>query len=84
MAGELAAWQSRPLDRQYTSIALIARLAAGEHGRLVAFGVECTGSSVIGLARFLRNHGQTVREAARPPRRGERRMSVNCGVLRPD
>jgi transposase len=46
----------------------------GENGRLVAFGVEGTGSYGIGLARFLRNHGHTDREVARPPRRGERRM----------
>src|ERR1700759_3555170 len=36
----------------------------GEHGRLAAFGVEGTGSYGIGLARFLRNHGHVVREAA--------------------
>ena len=53
----------------------------GDGGRLVAFGVEGTGSYGIGLARFLRNHGQTVREAARPPRRGERRMSGKSDAI---
>lgn len=53
----------------------------GENGRLVAFGVEGTGSYGIGLARFLRNHGHTVREAARPPRRGERRMSGKSDAI---
>jgi transposase len=53
----------------------------GENGRLVAFGVEGTGSYGIGLARFLRNHGLAVREVARPPRRGERRMSGKSDVI---
>jgi transposase len=53
----------------------------GDGGRLVAFGVEGTGSYGIGLARFLRNHGCTVREVARPPRRGERRMSGKSDAI---
>jgi transposase len=53
----------------------------GENGRLVAFGVEGTGSYGIGLARFLRNHGHTVREVARPPRRGERRISGKSDAI---
>jgi transposase len=53
----------------------------GENGRLVAFGVEGTGSYGIGLARFLRNHGHAVREVTRPPRRGERRMSGKSDVI---
>lgn len=53
----------------------------GSGGRLVAFGVEGTGSHGTGLARFLRNHGFTVREAARPPRRGERRMSGKSDAI---
>jgi len=47
----------------------------GADGRLVAFGVEGTGSYGIGLARFLRRHGHTVHEVHRPARAGERRMS---------
>jgi transposase len=47
----------------------------GPEGRLIGFGVEGTGSYGIGLARYLRRHGQTVHEVHRPPRRGERRMS---------
>lgn len=53
----------------------------GENGRLAAFGVEGTGSYGIGLARFLRNHRHTVREVARPPRRGERRMSGKSDAI---
>jgi len=53
----------------------------GENGRLVAFGVEGTGSYGIGLARFLRNHGHTVREVTRPPRRGERRTSGKSDAI---
>jgi transposase len=53
----------------------------GNGGRLVGFGVEGTGSYGIGLARFLRNHGCTVREVARPPRRGERRMSGKSDAI---
>jgi transposase len=47
----------------------------GPNGRLVAFGVEGTGSYGIGLARFLRRQGHHVREVNRPPRKGERRLS---------
>lgn len=43
------------------------------HGRVVAFGVEGTGSYGVGLARFLRRNGVKVIEVARPPRKGERR-----------
>jgi transposase len=53
----------------------------GDRGRLAAFGVEGTGSYGIGLARFLRNRGWTVREVARPPRRGERRMSGKSDAI---
>ena len=53
----------------------------GDGGRLVAFGVEGTGSYGIGLARFLRNHGWVVREVARLPRRGERRMSGKSDAI---
>ncbi len=43
----------------------------GPNGRLVAFGVEGTGSYGVGLARFLHRHGHQVREVNRPPRKGE-------------
>jgi transposase len=48
---------------------------AREQGRVVAFGVEGTGSYGIGLARFLRRHGIKVIEVSRPPRKGERRAA---------
>jgi transposase len=47
-----------------------ARTFGAVHG----FGVEGTGSYGIGLARFLRRHGETVIEVSRPPRAGERRL----------
>ena len=53
----------------------------GPEGRLVAFGVEGTGSYGVGLARFLRRHGQTVQEVHRPPRKGERRMSGKSDTI---
>jgi transposase len=48
---------------------------AETHGSVHAFGVEGTGSYGNGLARFLRRHGRTVIEVARPPRAGVRRAS---------
>lgn len=47
---------------------------ARSQGRVVAFGVEGTGSYGIGLARFLRRHGVKVFEVSRPARKGERRL----------
>jgi transposase len=54
---------------------------AQEQGRVVAFGVEGTGSYGSGLARFLRRHGATVYEVSRPPRRGERRASGKSDLV---
>ena len=50
-------------------------------GTMYAFGVEGCGSYGSGLAKFLRRHDQTVREVARPPRRGERRMSGKSDTI---
>lgn len=50
-------------------------------GTVHAFGVEGCGSYGSGLARFLRREDQTVREVARPPRSGERRMSGKSDVI---
>lgn len=47
---------------------------ARDLGRVVAFGVEGTGSYGIGLTRFLRRGGHTVFEVHRPPRKVERRL----------
>jgi transposase len=47
---------------------------AADQGRVVAFGIEGTGSYGIGLTRFLRRAGHTVYEVARPPRKAERRL----------
>ncbi|HET9986239.1 MAG TPA: IS110 family transposase [Longimicrobiales bacterium] len=54
---------------------------AQAQGRVVAFGVEGTGSYGSGLARFLRRHGATVYEVSRPPRRGERRASGKSDLV---
>lgn len=48
---------------------------AGSVGRIVAFGVEGSGSYGIGLARFLRRHEIKVIEVSRPPRKQERRLA---------
>lgn len=54
---------------------------AEELGVVAAFGVEGTGSYGIGLARFLRRHGQRVVEVSRPPRKGERRLSGKSDTI---
>jgi transposase len=48
---------------------------ARSFGDVHAFGVEGCGSYGAGLARFLRRHDHKVHEVARPPRKGERRLS---------
>ena len=45
------------------------------HGRLVAFGVEGTGSYGSGLALYLRRQGVKVSEVSRPPRRENTRRA---------
>lgn len=50
-------------------------------GTVHSFGVEGCGSYGSGLTRFLRRHDHTVREVARPPRRGERRMSGKSDAI---
>lgn len=50
-------------------------------GDVHAFGVEGCGSYGSGLVKFLRRHDHTVREVARPPRRGERRMSGKSDTI---
>ena len=50
-------------------------------GRVVAFGVEGTGSYGSGLARYLRRHGARVYEVSRPPRRGTRRAAGKSDPL---
>lgn len=50
-------------------------------GRVVAFGVEGTGSYGNGLARYLRRHGARVYEVSRPPRRGARRAAGKSDLL---
>lgn len=50
-------------------------------GDVHVFAVEGCGSYGIGLARFLRRHGHPPVEVARPPRRGERRMSGKSDAI---
>jgi transposase len=50
-------------------------------GTVYGFGVEGTGSYGVGLARFLRRHGQRVIEVSRPPRAGARRLSGKSDVI---
>lgn len=54
---------------------------ARAHGRLVAFGVEGTGSYGSGLARYLRRQGVKAYEVSRPPRRGERRSAGKSDLV---
>lgn len=54
---------------------------AGGLGTVHGFGVEGCGSYGQGLARFLRRHGHLVREIARPPRKGERRLSGKSDAI---
>lgn len=65
----------------YEQLLAFSLTHVGLQGRLVSFGVEGTGSYGVGLARFLRRHGQTVREVHRPPRKGERRMSGKSDTI---
>ena len=51
------------------------------HGRVVAFGIEGTGSYGSGLARFLRRQDEKVYEVSRPPRRGERRAAGKSDLI---
>jgi len=57
----------------------VARWATA-HGRVVAFGVEGTGSYGAGVAGYLRRQGHRVIEVNRPDRR-ERRLNGKSDVL---
>lgn len=50
-------------------------------GRIYKFGVEGCGSYGTGLAKFLRRHGHPPVEVARPPRKGERRLSGKSDAI---
>ena len=54
---------------------------ASSLGDIHAFGVEGCGSYGSGLAKFLRRHDRKVHEVARPPRKGERRMSGKSDAI---
>jgi transposase len=65
----------------FAHLLTVATSHVGPHGRLIAFGVEGTGSYGIGLAPFLRRQGHQVREVNRPPRKGERRLTGKSDLL---
>ncbi len=65
----------------FAHLLAVATGHVGPQGRLIAFGVEGTGSYGIGLARFLRRHGHQVCEVNRPPRKGERRLTGKSDLL---
>ena len=65
----------------FAQLLAFSRQHVGPDGRLVTFGVEGTGSYGLGLARFLRRHGQQVAEVHRPPRSGERRLSGKSDTI---
>jgi transposase len=65
----------------YAQLLSLASNYVGPNGRLVAFGVEGTGSYGLGLARYLRRQGHQVREVHRPPRKGQRRRTGKSDLL---
>jgi transposase len=65
----------------FMQLLAVATEHVGPNGRLVAFGVEGTGSYGIGLARFLRRQGHKVQEVNRPPRKSERRLSGKSDTI---
>lgn len=73
---------AEPLTVDATNDGYAALLAWAQGlGNIHAFGVEGCGSYGIGLARFLRRHGRTPLEVARPPRAGERRASGKSDAI---
>jgi transposase len=81
LGGKLAEHFVPATAEGFTQLLTIATGHVGPHGRLVAFGVEGTGSYGIGLARFLRRQGHQVCEVNRPPRKGERRLTGKDDLL---
>lgn len=57
------------------------RVWAENLGDVDSFGVEGCGSYGSGLARHLRLHEHKVHEVARPPRKGERRLSGKSDAI---
>ena len=53
---------------------------AASQGRVIAFGIEGTGSYGVALASFLRRHGHKIIEVARPDRR-DRRLRGKSDIL---
>jgi len=54
---------------------------ARDHGRVIAFGVEGTGSYGAGLASFLRRHAHKVIEVNRPARQADRRLAGKSDTI---
>ena len=54
---------------------------ATSFGTIHCFGVEGCGSYGQGLARYLRRHGHPPVEVARPPRKGQRRLSGKSDAI---
>src|SRR5215210_7296894 len=81
LGGKLAGQFVPATAEGFAQLLTVAISHVGPHGRLVAFGVEGTGSYGIGLARFLRRQGHEVREVNRPPRKGERRLTGKSDLL---
>ncbi len=81
LGGKLAEQFVPATAEGFAHLLTVATSHVGPHGRLIAFGVEGTGSYGIGLARFLRRQGHQVREVNRPPRKGERRLTGKSDLL---
>lgn len=75
LGGKLAEIVVPAIDAGHQNMRAVAQSHVGPDGRLVAFGIEGTGSYGAGLTAFLRRHGDTVHEVHRPPRKGDRRRA---------
>uniref|UniRef100_UPI003D7C47AB IS110 family transposase n=1 Tax=Kineococcus sp. SYSU DK007 TaxID=3383128 RepID=UPI003D7C47AB len=74
LGGKLAELTIPATTAGFAQLLQVCTEHAGPGGRITAFGVEGTGSYGLGLARFLRRAGHTVREIDRPVRNGQRRQ----------
>ncbi len=69
LGGRLAELVLPATAEGFAHLVTVAAGHVGSQGRLIAFGVEGTGSYGIGPARCLRRHGHQVHEVNRPPRK---------------
>ena len=79
---ELGGHVSAPWTIPATNSGYLQRLERAKNlGRVHTFAVDGCGVYGLGRARFLRRHDRRVTELARPPRRGERRLSGKSDAI---